>query len=324
VLKLVSSFVAVGVMAMATTGALAQAPVIDSALPTYKAVEGVSGNVKSIGSDTLNNLMTGWVEAFNKAYPNVKIEVEGKGSATAPPALTEGQSQFGPMSREMKGSEIDAFEKKFGYKPTPVRVAIDCLAVFVHKDCPLESITMEQLKQIFSVEGKEMTWGDLGVKDAAWASQKVSLYGRNSASGTYGYFKEHALGKKDFKPTVKEQPGSSAVVQGIASDKFAMGYSGIGYKTADVKTLKVAKSAKDKSFAPSQENALSGEYPIARFLLIYVNAKPNTALDPLRAEFFKMVLSKQGQEVTVKDGYIPVPADVAREDLTKLGLKPGF
>lgn len=315
-----------GVVALALSAgaAVAQAVKIDPYLPAYTPVGGVSGSLKSVGSDTMNNLMTHWFEEFRKFYPNVKTELEGKGSGTAPPALIEGQSQFGPMSRAMKKSELDEFEKKFGYKPTEVRTAIDCLAVYVNKDCPLDSITFDQLRQVWSVEGSEMTWGDLGVKDAAWMNKPISLYGRNSASGTYGFFKEHALGKRDYKATVKEQPGSSAVVQAVATDKYAMGYSGIGYKTADVKAVKVAVTAKDPPAAASVENAYSGEYPLARFLYLYVNYKPGSTLEPLRAEFLKLVYSRSGQEGVVKDGYIPVTAEVARADLRKVGVEPTF
>jgi phosphate transport system substrate-binding protein len=315
-----------GLVASGTIASMTMAapPVVDSALPTYKAVEGVSGSVKSVGSDTMNNIMTHWQEEFKKLYPAVQTSLEGKGSSTAPPALIEGQAQFGPMSRPMKGDEVDKFEKKFGYKPTALRAGIDALAIFVHKDAPVSEITMEQAKAIFSVEGKDMTWGDLGVTNAEWASKPISLYGRNSASGTYGYFKEHVLGKKDYKPTVKEQPGSSAVVQAVATDKFGMGYSGIGYKTADVKALKIKKDAKSPAVEPTAENCYDGSYPIARFLLVYVNHKPGMQMEPLRAEFIRMMFSKQGQEAVIKDGYIPVTADIAREDLKALGLNPTF
>lgn len=310
-----------GCMSLAAQGA---PPVVDSALPVYKAAEGVSGSLKSVGSDTMNNVMTHWMEEFKKFYPNVQTSLEGKGSSTAPAALIEGQAQFGPMSRPMKNDEMDKFEKKFGYKPMGIRTSIDALAIFVHKDAPVSEITMDQAKAIFSVEGKDMTWGDLGVKNADWASKPISLYGRNSASGTYGYFKEHVLGKKDYKPTVKEQPGSSAVVQAIATDKYAMGYSGIGYRTADVKALKVKKDDKSPAVDPTAETCYDGSYPIARFLLVYVNAKPGEAVDPTRAEFIKMIFSQAGQESVIKDGYIPVTAEIAREDLKSLGIKAGF
>lgn len=318
--------ICIGLLAVTSLASISMAapPTIDSALPTYKAAEGVSGSVKSIGSDTMNNVMTHWQEEFKKLYPNVQTAMEGKGSGTAPAALIEGQSQFGPMSRPMKNEENDKFEKKFGYKPTALRTGIDALAIFVNKDAPITEITMEQAKAIFSVEGKDMTWGDLGVSNPDWASKPISLYGRNSASGTYGYFKEHVLGKKDYKPTVKEQPGSSAVVQGVSTDKFGMGYSGIGYKTADVKALKIKKDAKSPAVEANADNCYDGSYPIARFLLVYVNHKPGSTMEPLRAEFIKMIFSKQGQEAVVKDGYIPVTADIAREDLKALGLKPTF
>lgn len=320
---LTKGLVMVSVVGGLSAGLSAQQVAVDTALPSYKATEGVSGTIKSVGSDTMNNLMTLWGEEFKKSYPNAKIEIEGKGSSTAPAALIEGIAQFGPMSREMKKSEIDAFEKKFGYKPTAIPTAVDALAVFVHKDCPLDEITMEQLKLVFSVEGKDMTWGDLGVKDAAFASKPIALYGRNSASGTYGFFKEHALDKKDFKKSVKEQPGSSAVVQAIATDKFAMGYSGLGYKTADVKTLKVASKG-GKAVAANAEAAYDGTYPLARYLYVYVNAKPGTALDPLRGEFVKFIYSREGQEVVVKDGYFPVKAETARETLKAVGIQAKF
>jgi phosphate transport system substrate-binding protein len=288
---------------------------LDPALPDYKAISGVSGNLNSIGSDTLNNLMTLWAEGFKKAYPNVNIQIEGKGTSTAPPALIEGTAQIGPMSRPMKAEEIDAFEKKYGYKPTEVKVAIDALAVFAHKDNPLKGLSMKQVDSIFSKTRKKggediSDWGQLGL-DAS-KGRAISLFGRNSASGTYGFFQEHALGKGDFKPTVKEQPGSSAVVQGVGADPYAIGYSGIGYKTSSVRALPLAGS--DGNFYDANyDNALSGDYPLARFLLVYVNKKPGQPLDLLTLEFIKFVLSKEGQAIVEKDGYYPMPAEIAAE-----------
>jgi phosphate transport system substrate-binding protein len=312
-------------LALLAAPALAQVAV-DPAFTAYKSVSGVSGSLKSIGSDSLNNLMTLWSEGFRAQYPSVKIEIEGKGSSTAPPALIEGTAQFGPMSRPMKGAETDAFEKKFGYKPAEFRVAVDALAVFVHKDNPIECLTLPQIDAIFSKTRKGgnatdvRTWGDVGLT-GAWATQPMSLYGRNSASGTYGYFKEVALFDGDYKDSVKEQPGSSTVVQGVASDRFGIGYSGVGYKTADVRAVPIAATAGETCFEASPENAYSGEYPISRFLYIYLNKAPNAALDPLRAEFVRFVYSKQGQEAVVKDGYFPLPASIASEDQAKLGLE---
>lgn len=288
---------------------------IDPVLPDYQVVSGVSGSLNSIGSDTLNNLMTLWAEGFKKSYPNVNIQIEGKGSSTAPPALIEGTAQIGPMSRPMKAEEMDAFEKKYGYKPTEVKVAIDALAVFVHKDNPLKGISMKQVDAVFSKTRKRggedlADWGQFGLD--AWKGRSISLFGRNSASGTYGFFQEHALMKGDFKPTVKEQPGSSAVVQGIGADPYAIGYSGIGYKTSGVRALPIAGDD-GQFFEANYDNALSGDYPLARFLMVYVNKKPGQALDPLTLEFLKFVLSKSGQTIVEKDGYYPMPAELAAE-----------
>jgi phosphate transport system substrate-binding protein len=295
---------------------------VDSAIPKYAAVSGVSGNISSIGSDTLNNLMTLWAENFNKFYPNAKIQIEGKGSSTAPPALIAGTAQLGPMSRPMRGTEIDAFEKKFGYKPTEVRVAVDSLAVFVNKDNPIKCLSLIQVDSIFSKSrrrgGEDIrTWGEVGLT-GEWASRPVSLYGRNSASGTYGFFKEHALGNGDFKDQVKEQPGSAAVVQGVTVDRFAIGYSGIGYATAGVRAVPIAAKDGGKCYEATPENAYAGIYPLARFLYVYVNKAPGKGLDPLVREFMKLVVSKDGQEVVVKDGYFPLPARIAKEELTKV------
>lgn len=312
--------VAAALLAAPAAAAFGQVKV-DENLPAYKPTAGVSGNLKSVGSDTLNNLMTLWAEQFGKSYPNVSIEIEGKGSSTAPPALIEGTSQLGPMSREMKAEEVDEFKGKYGYEPTPIRTSVDALAVFVHKDNPIESLTFDDLRKIFSVEGPaRLTWGDLGLK-GEWADKPVSLYGRNSASGTYGFFKETALGKKDYKATVKEQPGSSAVVQGVASDKFGIGYSGIGYKTADVRAVPLAAKRGETPAEASAETAYAGEYPLARFLLVYVNVEPGKQPSPIVREFVKLVLSRQGQQSVVKDGYYPVTAEIAAEDLAKIGVK---
>lgn len=296
---------------------------LDPRYKEYKAVSGVSGSIKSIGSDTLNNLMTLWAEDFKKIYPSVKIEIEGKGSSTAPPALIAGSAQFGPMSRAMRPAEIDAFEAKYGYKPTLLRVAVDALAVYVNKDNPLKCLSLGQVDGIFSVTRNSgspniTSWSQVGLS-GDYANKPISLFGRNSASGTYSYFKEVGLLNGDYKSNVKEQPGSSAVVQGVASDKFAIGYSGIGYRTADVRPLQI--SGRDGTcFEPSQTNAYAGKYPITRFLYIYMNKNPSAPLDPLRAEFVKFLYSRDGQDDTIKDGYYPMPYVFAQEDRNRLGL----
>lgn len=314
---------AVAAFAGCVSLAHAQAIKLDETLPSYQPVSGISGKLTSIGSDTLNNLMTYWAEDFQKVYPNVKIEVEGKGSSTAPPALIAGTAQLGPMSRKMKAEEIDAFEKKYGYKPKLVGVAIDALAVYVNKDNPIQSLTLQQVDAIFSSTRKRgaqdiKTWGDVGLT-GEWAGKPLSLYGRNSASGTYGFFKEISMKNGDYKGSVKEQPGSASVVQGVENELGGVGYSGIGYKTSGVKALAISDKA--GPIEATQVNAESFKYPIARYLYIYINANPASGPDPLVREFIRFVLSKDGQDDTIKDGYFPLPSKKAAEFLESSGAK---
>ena len=296
---------------------------VDAAIAAYQKTSGVAGNLSSIGSDTLNNVMTLWAETFRKEYPSVQVQVEGKGSSTAPPALIAGTAQLGPMSRAMKADELDAFEKKFGYPPTQIRVAIDALAVYVHKDNPLEKLTLTQVDAIFSktrrcgAPAAIDNWGDTGLKGGL-AGQPIRLYGRNSASGTYGYFKETALCGGDYRDTVKEQPGSAAVVQGVTEDKQGVGYSGIGYKTSGVKALELAKDASSAYSSTDPAQVYAGKYPLSRFLYVYVNRAPGKPLDPLTNEFMKFALSHEGQEVVLKEGYLPLKAASVEQELAKL------
>jgi len=301
----------------------AQALKVDPTLPSYSRVSGVSGNLNSVGSDTMNNMMTLWAEVFRKAYPSVKVQVEGKGSSTGPPALIAGTSQFGPMSREMRATEIDQFEAKYGYKPTQLRVAYDALAIYAHKDNPIAKLTLAEAEAIFSKSRKRghkediRTWGQLGLQ-GEWASRPISAYGRNSASGTYGFFKEHVLRNGDYKDTVKEQPGSASVVQGVTEDRYGIGYSGIGYKTSGVKAVPLGETDKGPFSDGAYADVQSGKYPLWRFLYVYVNKAPGKPLDPLVAEFVKLVYSKEGQEVVVKDGYMPLSAAQAQAELAKI------
>ncbi len=313
-----------GVVTLAAVSSVAVASTkVDPALPDYYPASGVSGNLSSVGSDTLANLMTLWAESFKRLYPNVNIQIQAAGSSTAPPALTEGTSNLGPMSRKMKSKEVESFERRYGYKPTAIPVAIDALAVYVHKDNPIKGLTIPQVDAIFSSTRKcrykeDITkWGQLGLT-GAWANRTIQLFGRNSVSGTYGYFKKKALCKGDFKNTVNEQPGSASVVQSVSTSLNGIGYSGIGYKTSGVRAVPLAKKAGKPFVEATPENAVKGAYPLSRFLYIYVNKHPNKPLSPLEKEFLKMVLSKTGQQVVVKDGYIPLPSKVVKKYLKKL------
>jgi phosphate transport system substrate-binding protein len=318
-MKLVRLFgAALLALSVATTSVVAD----PSELAPYKATQGVSGNFSSIGSDTLNNLMTLWAEDFAGFYPNINIQIQGAGSSTAPPALTEGTANFGPMSRKMKDSEVASFEKRFGYPPYAIPVAIDALAVFVNKDNPIEGLTLAEVDAMFSVGrrcglNEEITrWGQVGL-EGSWANRDITLYSRNAVSGTYGYFKKHALCGGDYKPSINEQPGSASVVQGVTESLNGIGYSGIGYKTSGVRAIPLG-TEKGEYFEASAENAIAGTYPLARFLYVYVNKHPNEALTPMEKEFVKLVLSREGQETVARDGYIPLPKAVVervRKDL---------
>ncbi len=308
----------VSAIAFTTMAPAFSAPTVDDALPEYVKASGVSGNISSVGSDTLANLMTLWSEEFKRLYPNVNIQVQAAGSSTAPPALTEGTSNLGPMSRKMKDKEIESFETRHGYKPTAIPVAIDALAVYVNKDNPIAGLSIPQVDAIFSATRKcgyerdVSVWGDLGMT-GEWSTRPVQLYGRNSVSGTYGYFKKKALCKGDFKNSVNEQPGSASVVQGVTKSINGIGYSGIGYRTSGVRAVPLSKKDDGDFVEATAENAISGQFPLSRFLYVYVNKHPNNGLLPLEREFIRMILSKTGQGVVIKDGYIPLPSKVVQK-----------
>lgn len=319
-LKVFNIIFMIGLFSM--TSVLAKT-VVDPNLVDYQKASGVSGNFSSVGSDTLANLMTLWAEEFKRFYPNINIQIQAAGSSTAPPSLAEGTANFGPMSRKMKSKEIEAFERRHGYKPTAIPVAIDALAIYVHKDNPLKGITIPEVDAMFSANRKcgfntdIRKWGDLGMR-GSWASRSAQLFGRNSVSGTYGYFKKKALCKGDFKNTVNEQPGSASVVQSVSTSLNGIGYSGIGYKTSGVRAVPLAKKQGKPYIAATAEAAIKGSYPLSRYLYVYVNKHPNKPLPPMEKEFISMVLAKIGQEVVIKDGYIPLPAKVANKYLKKI------
>ncbi|MEZ6138007.1 MAG: phosphate ABC transporter substrate-binding protein [Pirellulaceae bacterium] len=313
------------VLCLASTG-WAQVKV-DPKLPDYVPVSGIAGgNLKTVGSDTMNNMVGLWTEEFKKIYPGVKPEVDGKGSSSALPALTAGQAAFGPMSREPKKAEIADFKTKFGYEPVVLPTSIDMLAVYVNKDNPIEGLSFAEVDAIFSSTRKggaarrAEKWSDF-IKSGSLASQSITCYGRNAASGTYGYFKEVVLGDGDYGQWVNELPGSSAVVQSVGKNLNGIGYSGIGYRTADVKALALSSERGGKPVPPLPENAYSGDYPLSRFLYLAVNYDERNQLDPLRREFLKYVFSKQGQEQVVKDGYLPLSAEMAQEALAAVGIE---
>ena len=321
---LLKNTLSIGLAAAMGVGA-SVAIAVDENLPSYERVSGVSGNLSSVGSDTLNNLMTLWAEEFANFYPNVNIQIQGAGTSTAPPALIEGTSNFGPMSRPMRDSEQRAFEERYGYPATLVPVAIDMIAVYVNKDNPIEGLSIPQVDAIFSATracgyDKDInTWGDAGMT-GAWANRDITIYGRNAVSGTYGFFKENALCGGDFRSTVNEQPGSSAVVRGVEQTLNGIGYSGIGYRTSGVRVVPLAAADGDEFFEATGDNAATGDYPLARFLYVAANQDPTDGWNPMEKEFFRMVLSKEGQGVVDRDGYVTLSAAAAERFRKEMNL----
>lgn len=288
----------------------------------YSPTTTVDGALISIGSDTFANLITLWAQSFRELHPGVTVQVQAPGSSTAPTALAQGTANLGPMSRRMKAGELEVFERRFGYRPTAVRVAIDALAVYVHKDNPLTELSLDQIDALFSVnrrcglDQQIQRWGDLGLT-GSWARRPIALFGRNSVSGTYGYFKQVALCSGDFRATVNEQPGSASVVQAIGSTLGAIGFSGIGYDTTAVRPLALAEGD-EPAVLPTALAARSGDYPLTRYLYFYVNRPPDGRSVTTEIEFLRFVLSREGQSIVAKDGYIPLPPRIAERELRRL------
>lgn len=288
----------------------------------YQKQPGVAGSITSVGSDTLASLMTNWSRSFKQLYPQVKFQIQASGSSTAPPALTEGTASIGPMSRELKISEINYFSRRNGYQPLAIKVAVDAIAIFVDNDNPLQGLTKQQIDGIFSITRfcgapkTITTWQQLGLKDRL-ANRKIKMFGRNSVSGTYGLFKRIALCNGDFKPNVNELPGSVSVVQSVANSSGAIGYAAFGRKNASVRILPVANQ--DNELVPATAKTIaSGEYPFTRFLYLVVNKKPDDLLPLLEQEFLRFVLSESGQEIVKKEGYVAIPRQTLQKQLAEL------
>ncbi len=299
---------------------------VDPKLPDYKPTNGVAGRIVTVGSDTMNNLAQLWTEEFKKFYPGTSAAIDAKGSSNAIPALVNGSATFGPMSRDAKKSEIQAFNEKFGYDPVLLPTSIDMVAVYVNRNNPVEGFSFPEIDAIFSstrkggAKAQARQWGQLGASGDL-KDKKFECYGRNAASGTYGFFKEKVLQDGDFGDWVTENAGSSAVVQSVGANIAGIGYSGIGYRTPNVKPLMLSIERGGAMVAAEPKNAYDGSYPLARPLFLAINYDPRKPLEPMRAEFVRYIFSKQGQSQVIKDGYLPVDAETAAEALAMVGLK---
>ncbi len=292
---------------------------VDAALPDYAPTDGMSASLVAMGADTFNNLMTFLAEEFQGLQPQVRIDIVGKGGTTAWYGLMHG-ADLGMAARLFTEKEVASFRDQFGYPPTAIAVAMDALAVIVHPDNPLTHLTLEQVDAIFSSTRKRggaavATWGDLGL-GGGWVDTPILARGRNSASGAYGFFKFVALQRGDFAPTVRELPGSAAVVAAVKQNREAVGYVGAGFPLDGCRALPLVAVEGDP-VAPGADTVRAGTYPLGRHLYLYLNQKPGTRNEPVRA-FLTYVLSKAGQRIVVKDGFIPLDAELAGVQLKLL------
>lgn len=295
--------------------------------PRAEPVSSMAGQLSSMGSDTLVYLMSFWAVEFRRQHPQVAFKVVAPGSSTAPPALLAGSANFAPMSRRMKDTEIAAFVAKFGYPPTEIRVGIDTLAVYINKDNPIKGLTLAQVDAIFSTERKcghpreIIRWGQFGLT-GDWARREISLYGRNLLSGTRAFFAEHALCKGEYRKNLKMLPTSVSVVNEVSWHEGGIGYSGVGYRKPGVRVLPLAAHAGSPFVEATPDKAVSGEYPLTRFLYVYLNKDPARPLPPLESAFMRLALSPRGQQLVANDGFIPLTTDMMRQELAKLEQAP--
>ena len=254
------------------------------------------------GSDTMVNVAQAWAEEYAKVRPDVGVEVSGGGSGVGIAALEQGTIDIANASRNMKPEEIEQAKKNTGKEPKEFIVGYDALAVYVHKDNPLNEITIEQLAEIFAEDGKAVKWSDLGVTIPGVSDDTIVRVSRQSSSGTYEFFREHVLGKKDFKLGSRDMNGSKEVVELVGSTRTAIGYSGMGYATPAVKMLKVAREAGEPAYEPSVANTLNKTYPLARSLQVYTLGEPQGAVK----DYIDWILSPAGQKILEENGYVPV------------------
>lgn len=322
-MKRTSGFILVWSLALLATGAGTDSRA-DTAptLQPYRQVAGISGNLSGIGSDTMAGLMLLWSQEFSRLYPNVNIQLQAAGSSAAPVALIEGTASLAPMSRPMPEQEQLAFGQRYGYPPTAITVAMDALAVFVHRDNPIPGLSLTQLDAIFSATrrcgstSRITRWQQLGV-GGQLGPQPLLLYGRNTVSGTYSFFRERALCQGDFHSQVNEQPGSASVIQSVATARNAIGYSSLAYSSTSVRVLPLSRQGRDYVL-PTPAALAEGRYPLTRPLYIYINQPPEQPLSPLIREFLRFVLSREGQEIVRREGYTPLPPHRIVRQLRKL------
>ena len=311
----------------------------EPAYPDYAPQGNLSGELHSMGTDVMDTLTLAWLEIFRKAHPQVEATLEARGANTTFPGLTSGASQLGPISRAITAKETEAFVKKFGYAPTEIRVSLGTYdafglsppsVLFVHRDNPLNELTLAQVEEIYAKDGKITTWGQLGLT-GEWAEKPIAVWGLRLPNGTATYFSDAAMHGRDFRSTMIVRPMAEGlsrsaqrapnggvqafvdILAGVAQDRFALGYAAPGYDATGLKPLAIG------GVSPTRENVASLRYPLVRFTYIYVNRAPGKPIEANTKEFLRIVLSKQGQElVAQRSGFLPLPPHIAREELGKL------
>lgn len=288
-------------------------PLLDTQIQPYQLVSGLTGTLSIAGSDTMKPLTESWSADLRQLYPGLTIKAESGGSETGLAALLEGKVQIAAMSRRMSQQEVVEFKREFGYEPTEVPVAVDALAVFVHKDNPIEGLSLDQLDAMFSKERRRglhypiITWGDALVLEEGWIDAPIHLYGRNGNSGTASFFKEHVLNGAALKNSMTTGAGSATIVLELTKDRFGVGFSGIGYQISGVRPIPLASVQGGRYVEPSFQSAMEGSYPLRRNLYLYVNRPPKVAASPSLIEYVKFALSQQGQQIVLTHGYYPLP-----------------
>ena len=288
-------------------------PLLDPKIIPYQLAASMSGSLSVAGSETMKPLTEAWARDLRQLYPGLTVKVESGGSETGLAAVLEGKAQIAAMSRRITQQEIVEFKREFGYEPTEVPVAVDALAVFVHKDNPIEGLSLPQLDAMFSKERRRGlpysidTWGAALVLEEGWSDAPVHLYGRNANSGTASFFKEHVLNGAALKNTMTVSAGSASVVVELMKDRFGIGFSGIGYQISGIRPVPLASVQGGRYIQPSFQTAMDGSYPLRRNLYLYVNKPPKIAASPPLTEYVKLALSQQGQQIVITQGYYPLP-----------------
>jgi phosphate transport system substrate-binding protein len=308
-------------------------------LPSYRASDELSGEIRSIGADTMEKLMKLWIDGFRKLHPNVTFKMEAEASGTAAPALTAATSDIGPVAREMLPNEVEPFEKRYGYKPFAVRVSggsyrtpgkTHAIAFLVNKINPIDKLTFAQLDAIYSTTRKLgykediTTWGQLGLK-GEWADKPIHLWGLKRPNGIAYFVQERVFGGGEYKDGINERttvgslPALDAIAQGVAADPYAIGIAGFGNVTPDVKAVALAATNGGPYFKGTFEEVVDQKYPLSRVIHIYLNRAPGKPLDPKVREFLRYILSQEGQDAVLQEGiFLPLTPEQVKQELARL------